>query len=301
MKTIMTIIVIVMSLATLAGADDIVGGRSGAFLRTPVGVRAVGLGGSYVGVADDATSMFWNTAGLAQIEGPMLQASHTSMGLDRQHSFLSGAMPSADGKAVIGVMWDRFAVSNIQGRDHSGEPTTMFDDQEHLIAGGVAVRMGALSLGGGIRYYQHDLAEYKGDGLGYDAGGRLDLEFGETKVALGASMTDMNASLEWDTPSAREDIIPAVTRIGGAVTLPVGSTSLMVSAAMHTIEDEDGFLSFGAEYVLTDALQLRAGMFDDHYAVGATVAVRSLAFSFALAEDIVENASYLTVGLDLGR
>lgn len=32
-----------------------------------VGVRAIGMGGAYVGVADDFTALFWNPAGLAQL------------------------------------------------------------------------------------------------------------------------------------------------------------------------------------------------------------------------------------------
>ena len=33
-----------------------------------VGVRAMGMGGAFVGVADDYTAAYWNPAGLAQID-----------------------------------------------------------------------------------------------------------------------------------------------------------------------------------------------------------------------------------------
>ena len=33
-----------------------------------VGVRAMGMGGAFVGVADDFTAMYWNPAGLAQMQ-----------------------------------------------------------------------------------------------------------------------------------------------------------------------------------------------------------------------------------------
>ena len=40
-----------------------------------VGVRAMGMGGAYTGVADDLTAMYWNPAGLAQITRNQVDAS----------------------------------------------------------------------------------------------------------------------------------------------------------------------------------------------------------------------------------
>src|SRR5712691_2985046 len=37
------------------------------FLKIPVGARAVGMGGAFVSVADDATSPFWNPAGMVYL------------------------------------------------------------------------------------------------------------------------------------------------------------------------------------------------------------------------------------------
>ncbi len=301
MKSTIITIMVVVSLATVAVSADVVGGRAGAFLRTPVGVRAVGLGGSYVGVADDATSLYWNPAGLAHVEGTTIQIAHTSMGLDRMHSLLGVAKNLGDGNLTAGVLWDRFAVSDIQGRDQSGAVTSSFDDKENMLAGGLAVRLGRLALGGAVRYYQHGLADYTGDGMGYDVGARFDLELGDKSLALGASMCDLGASLTWDTPAGTEDVVPAVMRLGGALTLPLGTTSLMVAAGLHSIEDQDAYPSFGVEYALNAVLQLRTGLHDDRYAAGATVRVGDAAFSFALAEDVVEDSSYLTVGFDLVR
>ena len=40
-----------------------------------VGVRAMGMGGAFVGVADDFTAMYWNPAGLAQMQRREVQVS----------------------------------------------------------------------------------------------------------------------------------------------------------------------------------------------------------------------------------
>src|SRR5581483_6616329 len=44
-----------------------IGTASSEFLTVDVGARAVGMGGAFTSIADDATSLYWNPAGLAQI------------------------------------------------------------------------------------------------------------------------------------------------------------------------------------------------------------------------------------------
>ena len=66
-----TIGVAALVLAGPAGAADIfekVGTFDGQFLKINVGARAEGMGGAFVGVADDATALYWNAAGIARIE-----------------------------------------------------------------------------------------------------------------------------------------------------------------------------------------------------------------------------------------
>ena len=44
-----------------------VGTTAAKFLSIPVGARAVGMGGAFVAVADDASSLYWNPAGIARL------------------------------------------------------------------------------------------------------------------------------------------------------------------------------------------------------------------------------------------
>src|SRR5690242_2297639 len=53
--------------ATAASAADENAGAPGSWLSTYVSARALGLGGAYVGAADDASSVLWNPAGLAML------------------------------------------------------------------------------------------------------------------------------------------------------------------------------------------------------------------------------------------
>jgi tetratricopeptide (TPR) repeat protein len=44
------------------------GGQAGEFLRYGVGARALGMGRAFVAVADDATAIYWNPAGISRID-----------------------------------------------------------------------------------------------------------------------------------------------------------------------------------------------------------------------------------------
>ncbi|MFA6542771.1 MAG: UPF0164 family protein, partial [Bacteroidota bacterium] len=43
------------------------GTTAGTFLEIPVGARAIALGSAYSGIADDASSLYWNPAGAARL------------------------------------------------------------------------------------------------------------------------------------------------------------------------------------------------------------------------------------------
>ena len=54
-----------------------VGTSAATFLEIGVGARAVAMGGSYVAVANDASALYWNPAGIAWINGVQSEMMHT--------------------------------------------------------------------------------------------------------------------------------------------------------------------------------------------------------------------------------
>ena len=60
------------------------------------GARAMGMGGAFIAIADDATAASWNPAGLIQLEKPEL--SIVGAYFDRQEDFSSVAHPEINNK-----------------------------------------------------------------------------------------------------------------------------------------------------------------------------------------------------------
>ena len=60
-----------------------------------LGVRAMGMGGAYAGIADDFTAVFWNPAGLAQIEQREVYVAFLRNGMDND-AILAGTASSSE-------------------------------------------------------------------------------------------------------------------------------------------------------------------------------------------------------------
>jgi len=79
-----------------AQADEItkVGTTAAQFLKIGVGARAAGMGESFVAAADDASSIFWNPAGLASLKKNELLLEHNNWIADISFNFGAIAIPT---------------------------------------------------------------------------------------------------------------------------------------------------------------------------------------------------------------
>lgn len=64
------------------------------FLKLGVGARAVGMGGGFVALADDASSMYWNPAGMINLKGFNTTFMHNKWALDISHDFMGVTFPA---------------------------------------------------------------------------------------------------------------------------------------------------------------------------------------------------------------
>ncbi len=86
------------------------------FLKIGVDARATAYAESFVAVANDASALFWNPAGLVSIPGNQLILSHTSYVADINHNFVGAAykLTSSDiiGVSLISLTTDDMKVTN---------------------------------------------------------------------------------------------------------------------------------------------------------------------------------------------
>ena len=63
------------------------------------GARAMGMGGAFIGIADDATAASWNPAGLIQLEKP--EVSLVGAYVDRREEFTADVNPESDNTGEV--------------------------------------------------------------------------------------------------------------------------------------------------------------------------------------------------------
>ena len=59
------------------------------FLTAGVGARALGMGGAFSAICDDASSPYWNPAGMVQLKKNVISGTYAHLYLDTQYHFLN--------------------------------------------------------------------------------------------------------------------------------------------------------------------------------------------------------------------
>ncbi|MEW6609977.1 MAG: PorV/PorQ family protein [bacterium] len=214
---LISVILLALPKSLFAKSGD--AGAAGAYLRMGVGARALGMGGSYIAVADDVYATYWNPAGLVQIKSRQFGSMYAIMSCDRRYSFLNYAQPFGKDWAG-GISWIGFGIDDIEERDSSGNLTGELKDSENsLYLSGAREISPSLSLGANLKYLTHQLAGKSATGFGFDIGGLFKPNFTNLDLSLGFVLQDIGSSLKWNTASGHKDEFPLNIKLGGAIKL----------------------------------------------------------------------------------
>ncbi|MBU2529840.1 MAG: hypothetical protein KKD35_02270, partial [Elusimicrobia bacterium] len=88
-----------------------------------VGARVPGMGNAFVAVADDVHSVYYNPAGLSNIERPKVMVSHAilysglSDGSDLGISNMAFALPLQGNRGTLGFLWNQFSLSGLYSEE----------------------------------------------------------------------------------------------------------------------------------------------------------------------------------------
>jgi len=301
MKRLLAVALVVFAgLASQTRAESEDGGATGAFLQLGLSARAVGMGQAYYAVADDATAIFYNPGGAAQVLKRTVGFSYRVMDLDRKLGYSSLNVPVRN-EATIAVGWIFAGVSDIIERTMIGEPGDELDYSENVISLCFARRFSnVVSIGGTGKFHISKLANVTTTTVGFDVGAYVKLTKGEElgenapidMLRIGAVVGNIAASYIWTTGDywgqlgergdSRTDDFPLL--IGGGVSVLAMDRKLLVASDVRSmlwrsVRIEDGVenrglrwlstsLHLGAEYTLSEVFKLRAGLDDLHPTFG---------------------------------
>ena len=289
---------LIMVLSAVALADGI--GAFSAF-KNGIGARALAMGGAFVAVANDATAMLWNPAGLAQLGDTRLSGMSTDLyGLGITHQFIGAVTTFAN--LGIGLGWERASIDG-QIVDTGGELGGTFTWVEQAIVGSLATSVLDVAMAGAnVKYYLADngLGE-AASGFGFDLG--LLVSLGDMFV-IGVNAMDLAGStIEWDGDTT--DVISGLYKAGLAMKL--AEDRLILATDVDFDGTALGNTHVGVEFQVIDELALRGGVvltdnFQDYYfTVGAGINVAGLYVDAAyILEETLGNTLVLSAEFSLG-
>ncbi|MBI5836245.1 MAG: hypothetical protein HZB25_03265 [Candidatus Eisenbacteria bacterium] len=241
--------------------------------RTGFDARALGMGGAYVGLANDAAAGYWNPAGLYMMgEGATSLSSMYTTGLsnDRFQNYI--AVAHRFQSFSLGVTWLNSGIRDVQGWDGQGNSTSNFGEFDNIVGLSVGVGTDRAAFGFTLKGYFQGLNSQQRNGVGLDAGVQFKVS---DMLTLGGVLQDMGGKVGGDR-------LPVNLRIGAGL-YPM--ERLRFAMDVERTENSATVLHGGGEYGVKfgdDAMAfLRAGVNDSKFNAGLGVKVSKLQADYA--------------------
>jgi hypothetical protein len=249
-----------LSPAGAAREFEKVGTVGGQFLKIGIGARAAAMGETFVALADDATTVYWNPAGLARLDGSLVSVSHVEWPADisLEHAayvFHIAFFPGTFALHARALTMDEMPVRTVFRPEGDG---TMFDAGDLSL--GVSYGKSftdKFSAGVGMNFVQSTLASFQATGLAFDFGTLYDTGF--RSLRIGMAIQNIGTDLVFVGDAVK---LPAVFRVGISMTLAEAADySLVASGEFQHPSDNHERANTGFELAWRRPLFLRGGLF----------------------------------------
>lgn len=276
-------LILVLCLMSSAAAQSITktGTTASSFLKIGVGPRAIGMGGAFTANAYDISSLYWNPAAIANIEGSEVFFNHTELYLDLKYDYAGFASDipgfGALGAFVSVLSVDEMPVRTVEKPDGTGENF----DYGTLCAGLSYSKQLTenFSIGFNAKYINERLWNMSATGFALDIGTLYKIPV-MNELRLAASISNFGTKMKLQ---GRDALVVAQTGAGSQnlintnveldeYDLPLmfrfGIASDLVKSPGHRItgeidavhpNDHTEFLNTGMEYAWNETFMLRAG------------------------------------------
>jgi len=281
------VILVLMGLTNLSPAQEVtkIGTTAAKILSIPVGSRALGMGGAFVSVADDATAMYWNPSGIARLPHSEFVFMHSNWLADIRFDFVGLVFPLGNlgslGFNVTAMTMPEMDITTEYEPEGTGETFSAGS----FVAGLTFARnlTDNFSIGGTVKYVSERIWNSSAGGLAIDVGTLFNTPF--RGIRLGASISNFGQKMQifGDDLLVQKDIdagqagnnesvnaylatdrfdLPLNMRIGIASELINNNFSRLIFAvdAQHPNDNTES-VNFGAEFsTLRNIVSFRGGL-----------------------------------------
>jgi hypothetical protein len=249
-----------LSQGGLQAAETLLPASSLAFpsIQEGGGARAIGMGSTYVGIAEGSASLLWNPAGLSGLQNPEFAIHHQSGLVGAIQEIAVVGLPLGNGNG-LGISLNYEDNGVFDGRDLNGASTGDFTSRTYgaSLGWGISIPDG-FSLGLTIKANQEDLDGSDLNALAGDAGVLWAIN---PDVSLGAAYTNLG-------PAVNGEQLAQGLRVGlSSYICKDDDLQWLLAVSGESLTNSDNSVHLGAEVTFYQLLSLRTG-----YAFGTTAA-----------------------------
>jgi hypothetical protein len=227
------------------------GATGSQFLKLGIGARPVAMGGAYTAVSDDANAIFWNQAGLVQINH--FEFTLMLMTLFDDVTYGAAGLVSPIGKQSAFAIGASCLTVNDVRRNEIGDEQGTFNNMDFQITAGYAHRLiGGLSLGSALKFIGSKLDTFSVYTGAVDAG----ILYHPLKYTfLGISLANIGPGVKF----INEDLLPANLKAGICFKFPIMEQSMITIASdVSTYADLVSTISAGGEILYMPATPIES-------------------------------------------
>jgi len=287
------------------------GTSAAAFLSIGQSARAIGMGSAFVGMSEDPSAIYWNPAGIADINGVSLVFDHTNWIADVGYNYFAGAY-GIEGLGTIGlsvIVSDigDMNVTTINQPEGTGQTFTATD---FAVALSYAVKLTEnFAIGFNPKFIYQSIWNMNASSVALDMGVQYRTPFDEMILAMSISNFGTKMRLDGNTAlvlydadpqsSGNNDKIPAyletnswslplIFRVGIAYD-PVRSEDHNLTLVLDALHPSDNYesVNVGAEYTFMNLLSIRGG----YQSLFLDEAEQTFALGFGIKKQVIGNVT----------
>ncbi|OGR42481.1 MAG: hypothetical protein A2X28_08735 [Elusimicrobia bacterium GWA2_56_46] len=216
-----------------------VGGRPGELFNYGSGARPIAMGGAFTAVAKDASSVYYNPAGLGMLSRPNVQLMRSELFGGAYYDYAGYAGNLKGLPAGWGAEFMRLGTGMVEGRDANNNRTSSFDYTETALAAAAGMKgvfFPRLSVGAAFKFLDRRLADSADRHFAVDLGAQYG-SLMRGRLDLGLAVSNVVSVAGGDT----SDRLPPLLKAGAAYRLIGG---VMLAAELNN----DGEFRVGTEY-----------------------------------------------------
>jgi hypothetical protein len=212
------------------------------------------MGESFCAVADDINALYWNPAGIAQIQERQCTFMYSDWLEKIKYNYLAYVHPEKILDGIMGGAITLLDPGSIDKRNEDGEDEGSYEAKDMALAVSYARQlMDNCSLGATLKYIQMEIDGKKSTGVALDVGCLYKPEI--ENLTLAAVVQNFGPKLS--AFDKEKDGLPTNFKVGGAYKLL--DNALTLSLDINFPSDNDTNFNFGVEYWFREIMAIRAG------------------------------------------